>query len=153
MSADNSEPIRSGILSCNSDTTLNAIGSIYSPNSPQFRPLPQPFNSSLILITLSRMEHDSVTRELLDIETVAKRLSVCSRTIRNWMRSKKAPIPYYRLAGNTVRFKASEVEAWVQSFRLDPGLNFACFESHRISCEAIIWNRCLFRPHPVSNRP
>lgn len=52
----------------------------------------------------------------LSLTKVATRLSVSTRTIRNWMRLKK-PIPFYRLAGRTVRFKWPEVEAWVTKER------------------------------------
>lgn len=50
-----------------------------------------------------------MTEPFLTIDAVAAHLSVHANTLRSWM---KQGMPCYRI-GRVVRFKASEVDAWV----------------------------------------
>lgn len=48
----------------------------------------------------------------VNLEDVAKHLSVSTDTIRSWIRRKET-IPYYR-AGKQYKFKISEIDEWVR---------------------------------------
>lgn len=53
----------------------------------------------------------------LKTEEVAELLNVNPETINNYRRRKANPIPFYKIAGGAVRFKWSEVEAWLEKQR------------------------------------
>lgn len=48
----------------------------------------------------------------LSLEEIAKHLGVSKETIRSWIR--KETIPYHKV-GRQYKFKASEVDKWVES--------------------------------------
>ncbi len=48
----------------------------------------------------------------LGLEEIAKHLGISKETIRSWIR--KETIPYHRV-GRQYKFKASEVDQWVES--------------------------------------
>jgi len=52
-------------------------------------------------------------REFLRPPEVAKRFCISEVHLRKW--TKAGIIPCYRLADRTTRFKASEIEAWLNS--------------------------------------
>lgn len=52
--------------------------------------------------------------EYLSRKEVARKFGVTDRTIDNWR--KKFGLPHYRLGGR-VRFKPSDMDAWMKTFR------------------------------------
>ena len=67
----------------------------------------------------SRASPSSFER-LLTAKEVAPLLGVGVSTVYEWQR--KGLIPYIRLPGHGVRFRASDLQAWIES-RLVPGQN------------------------------
>jgi len=67
----------------------------------------------------SRTSPSSLDR-LLTAKEVAPLLGVGVSTVYEWQR--KGLIPYIRLPGHGVRFRASDLQAWIES-RLVPGQN------------------------------
>jgi excisionase family DNA binding protein len=63
-----------------------------------------------------------MNEELMSIRTLAQVLACSPKTVRDWMYKNRRtpsadPLPYYRLGG-LVRFRMSEVAAWVDRRRL-----------------------------------
>ena len=50
---------------------------------------------------------------------LATRLSLSTRTIRNYIRNPADPLPAYRVGGR-ILFKWTEVEAWIARRRIEP---------------------------------
>lgn len=70
----------------------------------------------------------SETEPLLRATTVARRLHEDVRTIYEWANPNRSrnPLPSYRPTGrNSLRFKWSEVEAWLVETRRVPAAKFA----------------------------
>lgn len=60
------------------------------------------------------MTHEPTTPEpLVDLPTVAEFLSVTPATLRKWRERGEMPFPVYAI-GRALRFKLSEVDAYVQ---------------------------------------
>ena len=58
-------------------------------------------------------EYESIEIEKwVNLEEIADHLSVCTDTVRNWI--KRGKIPYYR-AGKRYKFRISEVDEWLKS--------------------------------------
>ena len=55
--------------------------------------------------------------KLLDINETAKLLNVKVWTLRQWCSQRR--IPFIRVAGHLVRFSERELEAWVESCRVE----------------------------------
>jgi excisionase family DNA binding protein len=75
----------------------------------QRRPSESDTSSRLACMTENTLE------PLLTASQLANVLSVGTATVLDWHQQKK--IPSYRLAGRAVRFRVSEVEAWLQEQR------------------------------------
>lgn len=56
---------------------------------------------------------------LLNDKEVALRTGFSLQTIRNYRSGGTGP-PYYKLNGRSVRYKESEVTAWVEAFKVSP---------------------------------
>ena len=54
-----------------------------------------------------------------DLATLAMRLSLSKRTIRNYIRDPADPLPAYRVGGKLL-FKWSKVEQWLERWRVRP---------------------------------
>jgi len=65
----------------------------------------------------SRASQSSLER-LLTAKEVAPLLGVGVSTVYEWQR--KGRIPYIRLPGNGVRFRASDLQAWIESRIISP---------------------------------
>jgi len=68
-----------------------------------------------VVIDLEDVASAPVTGETIyDKDGVARRLMVSIRTIDNYMRRRKNPLPYSKHAGN-VRFLEKDVQAWLET--------------------------------------
>ncbi len=53
-----------------------------------------------------------MTDRLLTAREVAELLGVCAETVLRWVR--RSELPVIRLPGGAIRFRWSEIEAWLQ---------------------------------------
>lgn len=60
------------------------------------------------------MKQPTTPEALVDLQAVAEFLSVTTATLRKWRERGEMPFPVYAI-GRALRFKLSEVDAWVQS--------------------------------------
>lgn len=60
------------------------------------------------------METQTPPEPLVSIETVADHLGMTTATLRKWRQRGTMPFPAYSI-GRVVRFKLSEVAAWVET--------------------------------------
>jgi excisionase family DNA binding protein len=56
----------------------------------------------------------------LDKRSVAKALGLSPRTIDAWIEQHRCPIPYYRIGGRRVLFRARDVERYIESRKVGP---------------------------------
>jgi predicted DNA-binding transcriptional regulator AlpA len=63
--------------------------------------------------------HGSTEPRLLCDKEVAKFLGVSEVTLADWRRLKKGP-PFVRLEGRMVRYRASDIEAWLAAQEIRP---------------------------------
>jgi len=63
--------------------------------------------------------HAPPGRGLLNEKEVALRTGLSLQTLRNYRSGGTGP-PYYKVNGRSVRYKESEVAAWVESFKVSP---------------------------------
>ncbi len=52
---------------------------------------------------------------------VAKQLNVSEATVNKW--ADEGTLPCYRLSGSVIRFRASEIEKWIEDRRQELGRN------------------------------
>jgi len=57
--------------------------------------------------------------DYLDLRQLSKQLSTAPRTLRAWAKDPILRLPAYRVGGKLL-FKWSDVERWIQQFRVKP---------------------------------
>ena len=66
-----------------------------------------------VRLELQNVEKETVVGDIVyDKRGLAKRLNTSQRSIDNWMRAKKNPLPYIRTGGRP-KFRESDVQWWL----------------------------------------
>ncbi len=60
-------------------------------------------------------------KEYMTAKEAAKYLGISLRTLKNFMRHERFPIPYYKLSYNLVRFHKRDLDRWMKNFKQDYG--------------------------------
>ena len=64
---------------------------------------------------MSQEYEEMQVEKWVNLEDVAKHLSISQDTVRTWI--KEGKLPYYR-AGKTYKFKISEIDEWVREGKI-----------------------------------
>ena len=64
---------------------------------------------------MSQEYEEMQVEKWVNLEDVAKRLSISQDTVRTWI--KEGKLPYYR-AGKRYKFKISEIDEWVREGKI-----------------------------------
>ena len=64
---------------------------------------------------MSQEYEEMQVEKWVNLEDVAKHLSISQDTVRTWI--KEGKLPYYR-AGNRYKFKISEIDEWVREGKI-----------------------------------
>lgn len=73
--------------------------------------------SAILKVMRRKMENNmsDLSEKWVNLEDIAKHLSISCDTVRNWIKSGR--LPFYR-AGKMYKFKISEVDDWVRQGKI-----------------------------------